>query len=376
MTKEQNIRRYRYHTTSAVSQPIVRRRASLQREEIREQRTYVAPSGRRVTTPHRAVQPLSAAERRARFRDPQARRITKGRLVPRTFAQTGRPAPVGQMRTNRPLPTRRGAAVPVRRRRGSARFWRRLFGFLAILIVVVIGMSFALNSATFQVQQVQVNGTQNAGLIAAVQHIGLRGQNIFLLNQAMFVTRLEALPLVASAGLDVQLPNHVTVNIQERVPVLLWQSGKTAFGLAKDGVVFASASELSGSSHLVTVLDKRQGVRIHTGSRLNPAQVTFALQLVQQLPGIVGVAPFSLQYVDHISVDGKSEPANQAGAGCYIVISAQGWQVYMGDAVNGTSLADRLLELRQILSMAQQAHLKLATIDLRFGLRPTYTVQS
>ncbi len=350
----------------------------MQREEVREPRTYVVstPSGRKVTTPHRAVQPISAAERHARFRDPQARRITKGRLVPRTFAQTGHPAPVGQMRTNRPLPQRRGAAVPARRRRRGGRFWRRLFGFLAVLAVLVIGMSFALNSSTFQVQQVQVNGTQNAGLIAAIQHVGLQGQNIFLLNQAAFIARLDALPLVASAGLDIQLPNHVTVDIQERVPVLLWQSGKMTFGLAQDGVVFAPASALSGSSHLVTVVDKRQGVSIHAGSQLDPAQVTFALQLVRQLPGIAGVAPFSLQYVDHIGVDGKSEPANQAGAGCYVVVSAQGWQAYMGDAVNSNSLTNRLLELQQILSMAQQAHMQLITIDVRFGLRPTYTVQS
>ena len=158
--------------------------------------------------------------------------------------------------------------------------------------------------------------------------------------------------------------------------MLLWQSGKTTFGLAQDGVAIAPASELSGSGHLLMVVDKRQGVSLHAGSRLDPTQVTFALQLVQQLPGISGVAPFSLQYVDHISVDGRSEPANQAGAGCYIIVSAQGWQAYMGDAVNSNSLANRLLELRQILSIAQQEHLQLVTIDLRFGLRPTYTVQS
>ena len=161
------------------------------REEGQEPRTYVVstPMSRRVTTPHRAVQPLSAAERRARFRDPQASRATRGRLVPRTFAQTGHPAPVGQMRTGRPLPSRRaGAAVPTRRRRGGGRFWRRLFGFLAVLLAVIVGVSFALNSATFQVQQVQVTGTHNAGLVAAIQHMGIQGQNIFLLNQEMFVT--------------------------------------------------------------------------------------------------------------------------------------------------------------------------------------------
>jgi len=184
------------------------------------------------------------------------------------------------------------------------------------------------------------------------------------------------LPLVATANLDVQLPNTVTVNIQERVPILLWQSESTIFGLSQDGVVIAPLSELSGTSHLVTVADKRQGVKMRAGMWIDPAQIAFAQQLVQRLSDIQGAAPFTVQYVNSITVNGHAEPANRAGAGCYIVVSARGWLVYMGDAVNSSSLDHRLLLLRQILNTAQQERVQLATIDLRFGLRPTYTVQS
>ncbi len=377
--KQQNTRRYRYHTTSAVSYPVVRRRASSQREDAQEPQAYVMPNatGRRVTTPYRAVQPPSWAERHARFSNPHVAQPTRGRLVPRTFAQTGVPAPVGQRRTNKPLPRQRASStVPTRRRRGISRFWRRLFGFLLIVAVVGIGINFALSSPTFHVQRVHINGTQNAGLIAAIQHMGIQGQDIFLLSQATVLGRLGALPLVGSASLDIQLPNTVTVTIQERVPVLLWQSGRTIYGLAQNGVAIALLSELSGSNHLATVVDKRQGVNMHPGTRIDAAQIAFAQQLLQQLPDVQGVAPFSLQYVDRITTNGHTEPANQAGSGCYIVVSAQGWQAYIGDAVNSNPLANRLLELRQVLSIAQQEHVQLATIDLRFGLRPTYTVQA
>jgi len=34
-----------------------------------------------------------------------------------------------------------------------------------------------------------------------------------------------------------------------------------------------------------------------------------------------------------------------------------------------------LIELHQILELGQQEHLSLATIDLRFGLRPVYTLK-
>lgn len=382
MTKQQpnkqNTRRYRYHTNADVMYPIVRRRASSQHEEAQGQRTYVVSNatGRRVTAPQRAVQPLSWAERHARFSNPQAEQPEQIRLVPRTFAQTGVPAPVGQRRPGKPLPRRRaGSTVPARRGRGLSRFWRRLFGLLILVAVIGGGINFALSNATFHVQQVQIDGTQNAGLIKEIRQMGIQGQDIFLLNQAELLDHLEALPLVDSAHLHIQLPNTVMVTIQERIPVLLWQNGHTIYGLAQDGIVIAPASALSGSQSLATVLDQRQGVSMHPGTRLDKAQIAFAQQLLQQLPTMSGVTPFHLQYVDRITVHGQSEPANQAGAGCYIVVSAHGWQAYMGDAINSNSLENRLLELQQILRIAQQEHVQLATIDLRFGLRPTYTVQ-
>jgi cell division septal protein FtsQ len=382
MTKQQpdkqNIRRYKYHTTSAVAYPIVRRRASSQYEKAQEQRTYVAPNatGRRVTAPHQAVQPLSWAERHERFRNPQVEQPVQARLVPRTFAQTGVPAPTGQKRISKVSPRQRaGSTIPTRRKRGISRFWRRLFGLLIVLVVIGGGINFALTSPTFHVQQVQVAGTKNADLISAIRHLGIQGQDIFLLNQTELLGRLEALPLVRAASLNIQLPNMVTVTIQERIPVLFWQNGRTIYGLDQDGIAIAPVNELGGSHGLATVLDQRQGVNMHSGTSITAAQIVFAQQLVQQLPALPGVAPFSLQYVNRIVVHGQSEPANQAGAGCYIIVSAHGWQAYIGDAVNSNSLANRLLELRQILSIAQQGHVQLATIDLRFGLRPTYTVQ-
>lgn len=369
-------RRYRYRATSSTTRPVIRRQEASQRNEREQGQAY---RGRRVTMPHEVVQPVSWAERHERFRQPQADRPPQRRLVQRTLAQTGRPAPVGQFRTNRPLPRRRpGSPVPVRsgRQRGIGRFWRRLFGFLALLAVVVGGISFALTSSTFHVQQVNISGTQNPGLIEAIRHMGIQGQNIFLLNSPALIARMEALPLVASASLAISLPSRVTVAIQERVPVLLWQSGKNTYGVAQDGMVIAPLSELSGGERLAMIIDKRHAAQVRPGTHLRTADIAFAEQVFVQLPGIQGAAPFTLQYVDSIAVAGQPEPANQAGGGSYVVVSTSGWQAYLGDATNSNPLANRLQELQQILSIARQQHLQLATIDLRFGRRPAYTLKS
>src|SRR5581483_6687469 len=329
----QNTRRYTYRATASVSRPLIRRSTLSQREARaqglernarRGQENLPVARRRRVTMPHEAVQPLTWAERRARFRQPQVQQSARPRLVQRTLAQTGRAAPVGQIRGSRPLPRRRsGSPVPARSRaRRGPRFWRKLLGFLIMLVVAGGGIGFALISPTFHVQQIGIDGTQNQSLIATIRHIGIQGQNIFLLNQSALVTRLEALPLVAGAGLSIQLPSSVVVTIRERVPVLLWQSDNIIFGVGQDGVVIAPLSQLSGADRLALVMDRRAGIRIHPGTHLLAQDMRFVEQLFAQLPGIEGVSPFTLQYVDTIKVGGQSVPANQAGSGSYVVVSA------------------------------------------------------
>ncbi len=386
-------RRYKNRASTPVSRSFVRRGEAIQRV-ARERRASSSPArsprpaqagavaaGRRVVTmPHEAVQPLTWAERHDRYRRQPTSRSARERLVPRTLAQTGRPARMEpQIRPLKPLPRQRASSrVPVRsgKLRGNGRFWR-LWGLLFVLVVAGGGIGFALFSPTFRVQQIDISGTRNPRLITSIQHLGMQGQDIFLLDQSAMLARLESLPAVANASLGMQLPNTITVAVQERMPVLLWQAGQQTYGLAQDGTVIAPQSELSGTEHLALVVDTRHAAsQVHPGSHFNAADIVFLEQVFEQVPGIEGVAPFSLQYVDTITTGGHTVPANVAGSGSYVIVSANGWKAYLGDSQNSTSLANRLTDLQQILNIARQQNVQLATIDLRFGLRPTYTLKA
>ncbi len=349
------------------------------RKADEEQSAVATATRRRVTMPHKAIQPLSWAERNERrYRPAQPDPVDKHPLVQRTLSQTGRPAPAGSRHVSKPLPRRNaGSPVPARKRRQKGRgFWGKFLGFMGVLLVIVGGVIFALASSTFYIQQVTISGTHNAALIASIGHMGIRGQNIFLFNQSAVTARLNALPLIASASLVVQLPNSVLITIQERVPVLLWQSGHTTFGVASDGTVIAPVSELENTSSLHTIIDQRTDVQVRAGTRFSAVDLLFVQQLYERLPLIQGVGAFSLAYVDQIKENGQSEPANEGHGGSYTLVSAQGWVAYLGDETNSNSLENRLLELQAILDLASQQHLDLATIDLRFGLRPIYTLKS
>lgn len=344
----------------------------------------ISRSSRRVVTVPEA-DPAAAwntfAQRQERIRRDrermQPRPRTYVRMASRTFAQTGMRATSGRMRAVRRLPQSHSSPVPIRSGRGGQTgrrgfFWR-LLSLFSILIVLGLGTGFALTSNAFRIVQVNVTGTHDSSLIASIQNMGIQGQNIFLLDVRSFSGRVEANPLVASATLSRQLPNQMNVTVVERQPVLLWQTPQGSYSVDAHGVVIAPASQTAGAAHLFTVVDMRvpgKGQKaqvLRPGTHLNAQDIAFAQEIFKQLPAVTGITSFSLRYEDSQTVD---------GAGSYTVMGPMGWLAYLGNAQDTNPLQNRLTELQAILSMAQQQRLTLATIDLRYGLHPVYTVKS
>jgi len=335
-----------------------------------------------VKTPQ-PVQPSTwamRADRREQLRRRQGHTYTM--LVPRTLAQTEMSASSGRIRAVRAMRLAQqqhngSSPVPVRsgrhgRRRG---FFAKVLALLVVLVIGVLGVNFALTSPAFRVQLVSVVGTQNQALVSSIEHMGIQGQNIFLLDTAALAARIEMAPLVASASLEKQWPDQLTVTVAERVGVLLWRTNQGTYGVDRQGVVITAASETAGADQLMTVVDMRgqqvgvSGQPIGPGVRLNQADVAFALQVFAQLPQVTGINDFTLRY-------DAADVAAIEGSGSYVVEGPGGWVAYLGGANDANPLDNRLVELQHILALAQKQQLQLATIDLRFGLRPVYTLKS
>lgn len=327
---------------------------------------------RNVSTPEVIEQPATWAERHARYARPAAPPAAH-RQVKRTLARTGVPAPEGPVRMVKPLP-RSYTPIPVRsgeqRRRRS--FWRRFMMLFSLIALAMVSAGFALFSPSFHVGQVAVAGTGNPALVHTIQHMGMQGQNIFLIDVAGFTSRVDALPLVASASIQKAWPNALTVSVVERQPVLLWRTPQATYSVDSHGMVIGPASEAAGAEHLMTVVDARsKGVtqRVQPGTQLNAADIAFAQQVFAQLPRVANISAFTLRY-------DATTGSPSSGSGSFIVQSPQGWIAYLGSADDTNPLDNRLVELQQILSRAQQQQLNLATVDLRYGLRPVFTVKA
>src|SRR5690242_922267 len=102
---------------------------------------------------------------------------------------------------------------------------------------------------------------------------------------------------------------------------------------------------------------------------MNVTDITFSMQIFAQLPQMNGNSGFTLRY-------NNAESAGEGANGSFVVASSSGWLAYLGGADDNNLLTNRLIELQQILNLAQKQQLSLATVDLRYGLRPVYTLKS
>ncbi|HLZ60516.1 MAG TPA: FtsQ-type POTRA domain-containing protein [Ktedonosporobacter sp.] len=326
------------------------------------------------------------AQRQQQRRQARSRPQKYSESAPRTLAQTGVRASSGRIRAVRPS-LQPASPIPARSGRRAIRrgFLWKLLSFFALAIVLALGVNFALTSNAFRIEQVNVLGTHNEALKHTIQRMGMQGQNIFLISVASLTDRIQALPLVASASLSKQLPNQLAVTVVERTPVLLWQTAQGTYSVDNQGVVIAPLSETAGAEHLSTVVvltaqsvgqGAQKGLGVRPGTRLNAADIAFAEEVFARVPAMLGITTFGLQYDGTMYASTSDDSGGVNGKGAYILASSDGWKAYLGSAYDANPLDNRLIELQQILALAQKEQLNLATIDVRYGLRPVYTLKS
>jgi hypothetical protein len=148
-------------------------------------------------------------------------------------------------------------------------------------------------------------------------------------------------------------------------------------------VVISAVDASSDVSTMATVVDiSQQDAQktaktypvIRPGTQLNQADIAFASVLFKQLPTVLRNGSFTLRYNGTIYAT-TDESGSSGRRGSFVVKSVDGWLAYLGGAGDSNPLENRLFELQQLLLLAQKQQLKLATIDLRYGLHPVYTLK-
>lgn len=108
----------------------------------------------------------------------------------------------------------------------------------------------------FVLNDILIEGRENTPLKDLRSVVGLtRGQAILDISPEHLRTRVEALPWVASASVERQLPDVIHIRLNEHDPVALWQNEATFSLINKAGdVILTGGDDIKVFSHLPMVV--------------------------------------------------------------------------------------------------------------------------
>ena len=255
-----------------------------------------------------------------------------------------------------PLPPSRGRRVIAWlgswRKLSPTRFqvgWSRLVYLAVGLSIVSLAVMIALlNSPLFDIESVDVEGTEVVSAASVRQLVGLKGQHVMLADLEAARKRVAALPMIKEVTVLRDWPNGIRVVIVEREPWGRWRANNTVWAIDAEGVILEGAAP-SSDGPIVTQVSALPA--IHAGAIVDTSAIELATELQRRgaplpLPGV-------LAYEWSLS-DG-------------LVIITEHGRIVFGDA-DGLDYKYAVWDL-----LEREAQLRgepLLFADLRFGLRP------
>jgi cell division protein FtsQ len=231
------------------------------------------------------------------------------------------------------------------------RFWQnRGAKVVGIFLLAALGWSgyTLFTTPSFFVYGAEIDG--NAAL--SDREIYLAGQidqqSIFWINPAQVEARLVALPNIKSARVTLTLPDQVVIEVHERLPEILWQTGDETWWIDREGTVVPPRSEVE---EMLKIIDDDMRP-LEAGYQIN-ANIIRGAQALRLLAPNVSV-------IRHTRALGL------------IVSTPEGWPVYLGD---GSEMRGKLLVLSRLLPELREEEQPPLYIDLRNPLQPVYKLK-
>jgi cell division protein FtsQ len=233
------------------------------------------------------------------------------------------------------------------------KFWQaRGTKLTGLVMLILLGWAFytLFSEARFFVLGAEINGNVAVSTQEIYQISGIDGQSIFWVNPAKVVEQVTGIPNIKSAAVSVALPGEVVIDVVERRPELLWQSGDTFWWVDQEGIIVPPKDETDIGMLRIVDDDLQQ---LEAGYQIDPAIVEGAQTLHLLVP--------------EVSVMRYSRSQGLA------VSTPQGWPVYLGD---GSEIKAKLVVLTALLADLKERNITPVVIDVRDPLRPFYKPQS
>lgn len=255
-------------------------------------------------------------------------------------------------RARRSAQTERDAPSP----RLRAIRWRSVFLRVpvAVIMIVLVGVSvYSVTDAQFFVYEASITGMRHLGAQVIYQAAGVHEQNIFWIDPQKVADRIMQLDGVKAVRVRCELPALVSIEVEEREPVLMWRSmtQQEDLWLDEEGVVLPYHGDVDAPDMIFVVAYGEQ--ILETGDRIEPeGMARSVLELAATVPGI---RVFTYQ----------------PGQGLSFTQGANGgeWPVYVGTSKD---LPRKIQVLQSLTSYLQDHQVRPRYVDVRWADHPVY----
>ncbi len=124
---------------------------------------------------------------------------------------------------------------------------------LTIFVVVAALLVFMGVTDAFYVyaEDVRITGVKYTLPEEVYEASGLEGHHVFYVHPEEVAHRVERLPFVRRARVRIMVPANVSIRVEERIPILVWQRQDGTFWVDADGRVLPPKGEVTGLLRVV-----------------------------------------------------------------------------------------------------------------------------
>jgi cell division protein FtsQ len=214
-----------------------------------------------------------------------------------------------------------------------------------LLLCLAWGLYVLFRTPAFFVYTAEIRGNTAISAREIYAASGVDSQSIFWLNPSEIGRRVAALPNIKTAAVSLALPARVTIEVVERRPEILWQTGETVWWVDEEGTVVPPKGDVSG---MMRIIDDDQRA-LQAGYKIDPTIIR-GVQTLRILVPNLSMARYS----------------QEQGL---IVATPEGWLVYLGD---GHEIKAKLTVLTALLADLRERDVRPTYIDVQDPLRPVY----
>ena len=238
-----------------------------------------------------------------------------------------------------------------RRLHAIGRVLRRLA--IAVIVAAVpaalgAGGWWLFTSPLFLVREVDVRGAYVVSRERIVEAAGIApGTSLFLLDPRVVAERVRALPEVQRVDVIRELPNHVTVMVEERKPFTLVHAGRLHWIDEGGHVIGRESQAVTSPAPVISGLDEAELLSMSSAPN---GKARDAIRLIRTLLRSGSALASEISEIDVSSADG---PVLYTVGGVEVRLGTEDWD-------------ERLARLEGVLAQTSVRDGAIRSVDLRF----------